>query len=352
MSLTMLSIREGVVSLLEQFKNKYLGLKSLGFYDRPLYILYSYMFKRNSRISICIKGLGLCFQASPPSAIRRARLLGRYSTLYELEGQSIVVRLGDYSVSYNVDRFMVDDYVYYELAGLLTARRFGVKPVGIGRYFVVNYDGLRWHIRNFGNDLTAGPLLPYVHEPYEYENWFRPLLSRVSTFIDVGAYVGGYSMRACRAGVNTIAVEPSPSNFEILRLNAEANNCDKVSLLNVAAGDMETTITLREEYATSSISEEGVPVRAMPLDKLISDFLIRKPVMVKVDVEGFEEHVLEGMKELLKDVSYVFIEVTFRTRNNVHRLLRSYGFKLRDLKYHWEWSNKEKKVWNCLYVRD
>lgn len=49
-------------------------------------------------------------------------------------------------------------------------------------------------------------------------------------------------MCACRAGV---AVKPNLSDFEVLRLNAEANNClDKVSLLYV--GDVETTITLRE----------------------------------------------------------------------------------------------------------
>jgi len=101
-----------------------------------------------------------------------------------------------------------------------------------------------WH------DATHGTFIPYLGEPYIYTHWFSRILSRRSypVFIDVGAYIGGYTVRACRLGAKVTAIEPDPENFSLLTYNVR-NNCtnDKVFLFNVAAGEKEALVPYYEE---------------------------------------------------------------------------------------------------------
>ena len=87
--------------------------------------------------------------------------------------------------------------------------------------------------------LSYGAFIPYLGKPYIYTHWFSRILSVRSQliFIDVGAYIGGYTVRACRLGAKVIAIEPDLENFSLLTQNVK-NNCasNKVFLFNVAAG--------------------------------------------------------------------------------------------------------------------
>jgi hypothetical protein len=47
------------------------------------------------------------------------------------------------------------------------------------------------------------------------------------------------------------------------------------------------------------------------LDTLIDASNLNKPILVKVDVQGFEKQVIAGGKELLSHVDYIIIEVSF-----------------------------------------
>jgi hypothetical protein len=47
------------------------------------------------------------------------------------------------------------------------------------------------------------------------------------------------------------------------------------------------------------------------LDTLINASNLNKPILVKVDVQGFEKQVIAGGKELLSHVDYIIIEVSF-----------------------------------------
>lgn len=64
-------------------------------------------------------------------------------------------------------------------------------------------DGIVWFIRRYHyQDILAGPLLPYGGESHEFR-YIVEILRRQShkpVFVDVGAYVGGYSVRVCKLG--------------------------------------------------------------------------------------------------------------------------------------------------------
>ena len=57
--------------------------------------------------------------------------------------------------------------------------------------------------------------------------------------------------------------------------------------------------------------QTSATVDVIPLDQLRSDMVLKSPVLMKIDVQGYEGEVLEGGKETLKKVDYVLLETSF-----------------------------------------
>jgi FkbM family methyltransferase len=144
--------------------------------------------------------------------------------------------------------------------------------------------------------------------------------------IDVGANLGWYSLLASRLvgpSGRVVAIEASKRTFSLLNRNIRLNNCDNIRTLNVAvwnrrenlrlfygeAGNSGET-TVFPELAGSITPDELVP--AAPLWELLTSKEIRTAALVKIDVEGAEAQVIEGLVPLLPqfaaDVRFV-IEV-------------------------------------------
>ena len=215
-----------------------------------------------------------------------------------------------------------------------------------GDLLYLNYDNLKWIIRkNIYMDLKFGPLLCLVGEPYQCWTWFRQYLDMIESFIDVGAYIGGYSVRACNKGVHTYAIEANPENARFLSKNLDMN-CDNsaFSFLGIAAGGKRERRLLnipcsKDGYLTSSLVEHHqehddiarqIEVEVYPLDSIIDTEKIRPPVLLKIDVEGFEIEVIRGAKRLLQKVDYIMIETSGTNRRIVDKLLSNFNFKVAD----------------------
>jgi len=213
---------------------------------------------------------------------------------------------------------------------------------------MTDINGVKWIVRgasptSLRDDVLFGPLLSYYQEPREYE-WFSNALHAGSTFVDVGANVGGYSVRACKIGARVIAVEPDPDNYRVLKLNLELNQCTSAHVLNIAAGSREEIRQLYQgdKGAPSGYTleqGEGIrkvkcPIEAKPLDAAILPLLSDEWVdLLKIDVEGLEVEVIKGALNLLKRTRYVIVEVIPSTKSKIHEvldLLRPLGFRLID----------------------
>jgi FkbM family methyltransferase len=133
-----------------------------------------------------------------------------------------------------------------------------------------------------------------------------------SVFLDVGANIGWYALtlaRAARARISIVAFEPDPLSFRLLTDNIRLNRCGAVRAVQAAASDAEETRTLylyanknRGRHSLLPINDEGtVEVRTTTLDAFLEREAIdpRKVALVKIDVEGFEYHVLNGARKLL-----------------------------------------------------
>jgi FkbM family methyltransferase len=162
---------------------------------------------------------------------------------------------------------------------------------------------------------------------------------------DVGANVGRYTAQfAARAGEggSVYAFEPSPVNFA--RLSETCAGAANVHLLRCALGEADGQMRFEQGGddlgATSRIVEQGGQVVAIRAgDCLIADGSAAKPNVLKIDVEGFECEVLDGMHGVLADprLRTVGVEVHFGRLEErglrdgprrIERLLRDASFRV------------------------
>jgi FkbM family methyltransferase len=211
-----------------------------------------------------------------------------------------------------------------------------------GLLTVLAPDNTLWIIRtNNLSDTPLGPLLPYLHEPREYQ-LFTSIIERGEdlVFIDAGAYIGGYAIRACKNNSKIIAIEPDPDNYRILMENIKLNKCKDATVLNVAIGDKDSYVIIylqsKEDYGTISLVGGNIPksvIRVQRLDEIVRANSHEK-FFVKIDVEGYEIEALKGMEKLFPAVKYVMVECGIKRCKQVLTLMRSNGFKVLDIICH------------------
>ena len=145
---------------------------------------------------------------------------------------------------------------------------------------------------------------------------FEPALQRLletaeGDVVDVGANVGFITVRAARSVARhsgqVIAIEPHPVLFQYLLRNVELNGLSNVIALNCAVGRADGVATLYDvdpSLGPRPIDVSLTPgpgrryeVAIRPLDELLDD--PQRVGLVKIDVEGHELAVLEGMGGLL-----------------------------------------------------
>jgi len=128
-------------------------------------------------------------------------------------------------------------------------------------------------------------------------------------FIDVGANFGWYSCAvAAIAGSRVIAVEPDCENCAMLRANIALNRRQNIDVVNVAVGSaFEAVQIIRRAGGNSGTvavrsgqelpNAPGTWVATFPLAALLERIVDppARPVLIKIDVEGFEPHVLAGL---------------------------------------------------------
>jgi FkbM family methyltransferase len=139
---------------------------------------------------------------------------------------------------------------------------------------------------------------------------------------DVGANVGQYAGRLAElvgSAGRVVAIEPSPASCaELEKLRASAGPWLAVRQLALGEHDGEAVFSM-EGGATGDRNHLAHPgqagdvrVRVARADSLLVEGE-RVPNVIKIDVEGFEGEVLQGMDALLsrRELRAVFVEVHF-----------------------------------------
>jgi len=149
----------------------------------------------------------------------------------------------------------------------------------------------------------------------------REIGDRAAVFWDIGANVGGVALPLLRRCKNLTAVlfEPSPSVCGRLMHNLQLNP-DLAARATVISAALSDTTGWAEFFPSGHVENSGIgglasagnrlrvglKVACCRADALPED--IPRPDIVKIDVEGFELEVLQGMGRLLKSRPSVLFE--------------------------------------------
>jgi FkbM family methyltransferase len=178
----------------------------------------------------------------------------------------------------------------------------------------VKAHGLRLLVHPLDNGV-AKPL--YTGQVYEEDEttFLSQALRPGMVFVDIGANVGYFTTLASvlvgETGI-VLAVEPDPRNYELLKLNVERNHLQNVVSLNCALGSFPGTATLfRSSWnfgdhrliSDHANDQETVPVQVHTLDHILHSRQIPRVNLIKIDVQGFELKVQEGMASTLDAAS-------------------------------------------------
>ena len=139
---------------------------------------------------------------------------------------------------------------------------------------------------------------------------FRELVKPGMTVIDIGANIGYFSLLASTlAGPQgrVHAFEPDPSNCRILRRNLRINRAVNVRVVQAALSNNDEPLHLylnstnkgdHRIWGSNGEVRKRIKIRAMPLDRYLEK-TSTSPSFIKLDVQGAEGKVLEGMQETL-----------------------------------------------------
>jgi FkbM family methyltransferase len=153
---------------------------------------------------------------------------------------------------------------------------------------------------------------------WEPETWglISKHLGSGRVFVDVGAHVGYYSLKAAKVvgpQGRVLAIEPNPDTLSVLRENVAANHYSMVTVEPVACSDSDTTLELfsaaDKNSGASSLSRTNAEhfgaarasyrVPARRLDAIIQESGVLGVDVLKIDVEGAELLVLKGAQETI-----------------------------------------------------
>lgn len=156
------------------------------------------------------------------------------------------------------------------------------------------------------------------------------LLRPGDLFVDVGANIGSYTVLASAVcGAQTIAFEPDQETIRALQRNIAANGIgDRVAVVEAAVGARPGRVhfTIGKDTTNRVLPQSGTATREVDL-RTLDDVLENKhPLLIKIDVEGFEREVISGAESTLSNpmLQAILIETV---DDDVRARLHTSGFQ-------------------------
>jgi len=179
------------------------------------------------------------------------------------------------------------------------------------------------------------------------------------TVIDLGANVGQFAVAAANLfeGAKILSFEPDPRTANVLKENLKTFKQAEIFVMAVGDSVGEAEFYVNKDAQVSSMLKLGsdrihdfpqstvvekITVPVTTLDTLFKGRELEQPILVKIDVQGFEDRVIRGGKDFLKQAEWVLMEVSFaklyegeRDFKSMLELMSEHGFRfLRPLNYH------------------
>ncbi|MCC5929259.1 MAG: FkbM family methyltransferase [Cyclobacteriaceae bacterium] len=195
------------------------------------------------------------------------------------------------------------------------------------------------------------------------------LLQSADTFWDLGANIGSYTILAGKiSNAHVLSVEPLPRTFHYLKKNIHINSIeDKVISLNIGLSDKPGELFFTQHHdtvnhVTNPNNSNALRVSVETCNNLLAKSL-HCPILMKIDVEGFEFPVLKGADQVLNNpiLKAIILELNGLGAKygykdeEIDKFLRKFGFQ--PYTYYPFQRKLEQIDWpfksaNILYLRD
>ncbi|MDR3574573.1 MAG: FkbM family methyltransferase [Anaerolineaceae bacterium] len=195
------------------------------------------------------------------------------------------------------------------------------------RYMLFPYQYPGKTLSLIGKTFTDRMLVRELVAMSDHRDWY--LSNNFKTVIDVGAYIGAFAY-----AIHTILPEARIYSFEPLLENYEklVNNLEPAGhfrAFHTALGDQKGEMDFWKSDFTASSSAlpmadlhkdtfphtshaTALKVPVARLDDYLPSMELEPPVLLKIDVQGFEDKVLLGGSETLGKVNVVLSEVSYK----------------------------------------
>lgn len=175
-------------------------------------------------------------------------------------------------------------------------------------------------------------------------NLLNSHLSEDSVFVDIGANFGLYSLVASQKITNSgeiICFEPFPKNYAALKKNISLNSKSYIISENIALGDKKDELKLYYQPNEKNLgmvsanfmeNSKTIKVDVMSFDEYVKENGVDKIDFIKIDVEGFENQVINGMKKTLELFSPMILieifdeDILKSNHHNAHDYLTRIGY--------------------------
>lgn len=212
--------------------------------------------------------------------------------------------------------------------------------------FKINGRKLRF---NCPNQFTLYRVQTLKTKEPETLEWIENFKSDEILF-DVGANIGIYSIYAASRDIQVFSFEPEALNFAELNKNININNYDnRVVAYNIALSDNNEIgiLNLSVFEAGRAFHSFGESIDdshkqfnpcfkqgcySFTVDSLIDDFSLPVPNHIKIDVDGLEAKVIDGMRQILINRHLKSLLIEFNEELDVDlkaiRLIKKNGFNI------------------------
>lgn len=206
----------------------------------------------------------------------------------------------------------------YLVALPFTYRNWWAVPLPkLGRSTVLELrNGTKYFVRAGSNDLAAvnetAIVNPYLAAP-------GIVLAADATVVDIGAYIGDFTMQAARACPRgrVIAVEPAGANVDMIVTQMSLNRITHVEPVHAAIGGAPGRVGVTSQGVSGRVDERGMRdasgggaenVEMITLAQLLDRCRIGIVDLLKIDCEGSEWDILPAADPVLPRVRQIAME--------------------------------------------